>query len=90
MLIDLGGIPFIDVRASFNSFVPETLDKKIADKLIEYYISQLENDPRNHDKVEFEVIFSCYTFDIEKRLKVLLEHGFSKREIEEIKSLFFN
>ena len=85
LLIDLGGIPFIDVRASFNSFVPASLDKKIADKLIEYYISQLENDPKNHDKVEFEVIFSCYTFDIDKRLKKLKNFGFSDFEILEIK-----
>ena len=85
LLIDLGGIPFIDVRASFNSFVPKSLDKKIADKLIEYYITQLEKDPRNHDKVEFEVIFSCYTFDLDKRLRVLLKNGFSKSEIAEIK-----
>ena len=86
LLIDLGGIPFIDVRASFNSFVPASLDKKIADKLIEYYINQLEKDPKNHDKIEFEVIFSCYTFDIDSRLKKLKDHGFSEFEIKAIKS----
>ena len=49
--------------------MPASLDKKIADKLIEYYIDELEKDPKNYDKIEFEVIFSCYTFDIDDRLK---------------------
>ena len=85
LLIDLGGIPFIDVRVSFNSFVPASLDQKVADKLIEYYISELEKAPKNHDKIEFEVIFSCYTFDIDDRLNKLKTHGFSEREISAIK-----
>jgi glutamine kinase len=90
LLINLGGIPYIDVRVSFNSFVPEDINDKLASKLIEYYITSLENDPQNHDKVEFEVIFSCYTFDIEKRLKNLLDKGFTKDEIKEIESSLRN
>ena len=33
-----------------------------------------------HDKVEFEIVFSCYTLDLPDRLKALKEAGFSDNE----------
>jgi phosphohistidine swiveling domain-containing protein len=37
-----------------------------------------------HDKVEFEIVFSCYTLDLPQRLERLAEAGFSKHEREAI------
>lgn len=84
LMVDLCGFPYIDVRVSFNSFIPEELDKNIAEKLVNYYLDQLEESPEKHDKVEFDIVFSCYTFDLTKRIKVLLNYGFSEKEIETI------
>ena len=84
LMVDFGGYPYIDVRVSFNSFIPADLDEDIAEKLVNYYLNRLEEAPEKHDKVEFDVVFSCYTFDLPKRIQVLKEHGFSCREIEEI------
>ena len=85
LMIDLFGLPYIDVRVSFNSFIPKSLNDGLAEKLANYYLETLRNNPHLHDKVEFEVVFSCYTFDLEERLKVLEKHGFLQEEIAEVK-----
>ncbi len=72
------GQPYIDVRLSFNSFVPESLDKDISGRLVDYYINRLLEKPALHDKIEFEIVYSCYTLDIDKRLNLLSEFGFNK------------
>lgn len=84
LLIDFGGVPYIDVRVSFNSFLAKEMDDNISEKLVNYYIDQLITNKKNHDKVEFEIIFSCFTFDLEERIQVLKQHGFSDSEINSI------
>ena len=75
------GIPYIDTRVSFNSFVPKALNDSLTEKLVDYYLDRLAEKPENHDKVEFEIIYSCYTFDIKDRIKTLIDFGFSDSEI---------
>jgi len=76
------GVPYIDVRLSFNSFIPADLDEELAGRLVDYYIDRLLAEPALHDKVEFEIVFSCYTLDLPQRLERLAEAGFSKQERE--------
>ena len=68
LMIDIAGLPYIDVRASFSSFVPYTLPDRIARRLVDYYLDKLASTPRLHDKVEFEIVVSCYGPGIESRL----------------------
>jgi len=74
------GLPYIDVRVSFNSFIPADLDEGLAGRLVDHYIDRLLREPTLHDKVEFEIVFSCYTLDLPQRLERLAEAGFSKHE----------
>ncbi len=78
------GLPYIDVRLSFNSFIPADLDEKLAGRLVDHYIDRLLAEPTLHDKVEFEIVFSCYTLDLPQRLERLAEAGFSKQEREAV------
>lgn len=78
------GLPYIDVRLSFNSFIPADLDEGLAGRLVDHYIDRLLAEPTLHDKVEFEIVFSCYTMDLPQRLERLAEAGFSKDEREAI------
>ncbi|WP_447591935.1 PEP-utilizing enzyme [Aquipseudomonas campi] len=78
------GLPYIDVRVSFNSFIPADLDEGLAGRLVDYYIERLVAAPQLHDKVEFEILFSCYTLDLPQRLECLAEAGFSTSEREAI------
>jgi glutamine kinase len=77
----LAGLPYVDLRAVFNSFVPKALPTELAEKLVSYYLAQLESKPENHDKVEFEIVFSCYSFRTAEKLFALKEHGFSETEL---------
>ena len=84
LMVDFCGLPYIDVRVSFNSFVPANLSPSIAEKLVNYYLRELSAHPNKHDKVEFDIIFSCYTFDLPKRIDILRQCGFTIEEVDEI------
>ncbi len=84
LLISFLGVPYIDVRVSFNSFIPKSLDEGIANKLVEYYLEKLSKIPTYHDKVEFKIVHSCYYLNLSGKLTELLQHGFNKNEIKRI------
>jgi len=84
LMLDFLGLPYIDTRVSFNSFVPKDIDDMLAEKLVNYYLDSLANNPNNHDKVEFEIVFSCYSFDIQERSKILQSNGFSNDNINNL------
>lgn len=84
LLIDFCGLPYIDVRVSFNSFIPKGLSDGLSEKLVNYYLERLEERPDLHDKIEFEIVFSCYTLDLPERIVCLKEYGFTEGEICEI------
>lgn len=80
LMIDFCGLPYIDTRVSFNSFIPKDIDDNLTEKLVDYYLDNLAAQPDKHDKVEFDIIFSCYTFDLRDRIKILSKHGFQLDE----------
>jgi glutamine kinase len=84
LMVTFMGIPYIDVRVSFNSFIPNNLDETIASKLSNYYLSKLIAKKHLHDKVEFEVLLSCYTFDLPERIAILKESGFTDNELKRV------
>lgn len=84
LMCDFGGLPYIDIRVSFNSFVPAELDDEISNKLVNYYLERLAEEPAKHDKVEFDIVFSCYTLDIREKIQILKQYDFSESEIEKI------
>lgn len=90
LMVDFGGLPYIDVRVSFNSFVPAELDEGISNKLVNYYLERLITEPAKHDKVEFDIVFSCYTLDIPERIRILKKYGFTEDEIQQITNALRN
>ena len=84
LLLSFSGLPYIDVRVSFNSFIPSDLSTDIADKLVNFYIKRLQSNEKMHDKIEFDIVFSCFTFDLPKRIKLLGKENFSLSEQNEI------
>lgn len=91
LLIDFMGQPYVDVRVSFNSFVPRDIDSELADRLVDHYLDRLETNPQFHDKVEFDIVFTCYTFDLKQRMRRLQDVGFSQKDcdvlLESLRSL---
>lgn len=84
LMLHFHGLPYIDVRLSFNSFVPAALDDSIAGRLVDHYISRLLAEPTLHDRIEFEIVLSCYSLDIADRSNTLLEAGFTEAETRQI------
>ena len=84
LMVSFHGLPYIDVRVSFNSFIPRDVPDDLAGRLVNYYIDRLLSEPHLHDKVEFEIIFSCYTLDLPKRIGALAGHAFSAEDLAEL------
>jgi glutamine kinase len=84
LMLSFNGLPYIDVRLSFNSFIPGDVSDSLATRLVDAYTDQLSAAPVLHDKIEFEIVFSCYTFDLKERLRRLLDYGFVEHELEDL------
>lgn len=65
LMIELCGQPFVDVRTSFNSMMPNALRADIASKIINCNISKLKENYALHDKVEFDILLTNWIFNIE-------------------------
>ena len=80
------GTPYVDVRIDFNSWLPKNLNKKVSNKIINYYLKKFKDNSSLQDKVEFEVLFTCASFATLKRLKKDLKGILTKNEIR----VFYN
>jgi glutamine kinase len=85
LMFSFAGHPYIDVRTSFNSFLPDQLSPELSEKLVNHYIERLTKYPELHDKVEFEIAFTCFTLDFDTQSRRLIEDGFKASEINILK-----
>ena len=84
LMVKFGNKPYVDLRASINSLLPENIPLNLRKKLIRFYLKQIKNNPSLHDKIEFDVLFTCYDFEIKNRLKLLKKSGFTDLEISKL------
>lgn len=75
LLVDFCGLPYIDARASFSSFVPAALDDAAAERLVAHYVSALRAQPHLHDKIESAIALTAYDFDVPEKAAQLAEEG---------------
>lgn len=79
LMILCAGRPYIDVRASFNSFLPAGLDDITSGNLVNAWLERLAANPQLHDKVEFEiaqtVLDFCFDEHLDSRYPGLLTSG---------------
>jgi len=66
LMLILAGRPYIDVRNSFNSFLPCGLSSAQETEVIDAWTGRLAKHPEFHDKVEFEVAQTLVDFDFDK------------------------
>lgn len=74
LMLNLGGSPYIDLRVDFNSFLPAKLPIKIQEKSVNFYLNKIKSKPNLQDKIEFDIIETCYDFDSKKKLKKFLSN----------------
>ena len=71
LMKSFAGRPYIDIRKSLNSFLPKDLKKSISQELIDKSILKLKVHSSSHDKIEFDLFPTCFSFQIKKRLRDL-------------------
>lgn len=81
LMLSLAGQPFIDTRLSFNSFLPKNLPKEIGEKLVNAWVERLRNNPQLHDRVEFDVAITTFSFDIESKFENLIDSVLTDDEL---------
>ncbi|MBI4317875.1 MAG: NTP transferase domain-containing protein [Chloroflexi bacterium] len=86
LMVSLAGHPYVDVRCSFNNLLPAGIPDDLAERLVNHYINRLKCNPDMHDKVEFEVCFTCLDFDFRNQSKRLLREGFSADDVSILES----
>ena len=52
--------PYVDCRASINSFIPADLPEDTASRLVDAYLELLIEQPQLHDKLELDIVFTIW------------------------------
>ena len=82
LIVSLSGQPYVDARASLNSFLPKNIDESLKSKLASAYIDILYKNPKLHDKIEFDVAFTVWTQDFfKKAYKRLSNYNIKETEL---------
>lgn len=82
LLVNFCGKPYVDVRASFNSFLPASLNEELASRLVDFYVETLKVSPELHDKVEFSIVPTCFGPNfVVWRKQFLKDDKFTENEI---------
>ena len=90
LLFNLGGSPYVDLRLDLNSFLPSNISQKIQKKVINYCLNKIKKNPNLHDKIEFELIETCFDFDSIDKIKKILNQKDAKVYAYELKKLTEN
>ena len=85
LMVNLAGSPFIDLRTDFNSFLPHGLDISLEKKIINNFLKILKKRTYLHDKIEFELIPTCYDLSISKLKLNFLNKKTKKEYLSRIK-----
>lgn len=80
LMLSLAGQPFIDTRLSFHSYLPKDIPEEIANKLVDCWVEKLRLQPELHDKVEFDVAITTFSFDVDEKIEFLTNDVLSQSE----------
>lgn len=86
LMVSLGGQPFIDVGLSLHSFIPSDIEPITASKLVDHWLKVLIEQPQLHDKIEFDLAITAYSFDIDDKLNTLVGSALNSGERSKFKS----
>lgn len=85
LMLNFAGRPYIDVRASLNSFLPAAIGDDLADRIVNLALDRLAEYPQHHDKIEFEIAITCRDLNFDKSVTRFADAGLSADEISEWK-----
>ena len=86
LIQSLGGIPYVNIKLSLNSFLPSTLSNDTANKWINHCLNNLQKNPELHDKIEFELTPTCYDFNFSRYTSNMKNAGLTEDDIADFKN----
>jgi len=89
LMVSLFGKPYIDVRLSFNSFLPSGMDGRICSKLVNAWIGRLSQHKELHDKIEFEIAITALAFDFDKSVREQIPGALNDKEKKAFRKALF-
>ena len=87
-MYSFGGQPFINVRNSFQSFIPCNIPTKLTNDLLNHWITYLKNNPHLHDKLNLSR-HNKLDFWFWFKNKQLLPKHFKQNDIDLIRKEYF-
>jgi phosphohistidine swiveling domain-containing protein len=87
LMLNFAGTPYIDLRVDLNSFLPANLNSSISRKLINFFINKIKKNPELHDKIEFELINTCFDFTLAKDTSLPLSKSEKEIYVTSLKNL---
>ncbi|PKG37963.1 PEP-utilizing enzyme [Psychromonas sp. Urea-02u-13] len=85
LIVSFSGQPYVDARASLNSFIPKSLREDCAERIVKAYINILADNPQFHDKIEFDIAFTIWVPDFKNEAsKRLIPYGVEQEDIQEL------
>ena len=85
LMLNFAGRPYIDVRASLNSFLPAGIGDGLAARIVDSALDRLAEFPQHHDKIEFEIAITCRDLDFDKSAARFSDAGLSQKDITQWK-----
>ena len=68
LMYDFAGKPYIDTRLSFNSLMPNKINKSLKNKIVNYWSNKLIKKPYLHDKIEFDIVDGSFDAGLKKKI----------------------
>ena len=68
LIYSFTGKPFVDLRMSFNSLLPKSLNNRLEKKITTFWIDEIIKKPYYHDKIEFEITDNCFYFGLKNKI----------------------
>ena len=88
LMVNFAGQPYINFKLSLISFLPKKLPIKLSNKIISFWLSKLSKNPKLHDKIEFNLAITCFSFDFKNKIKQLMPNNLSNLEIRKITNYY--
>ena len=94
LMTTFGDSAYINVKNSLNSFLPRKVDDLSCERIINFQLEKLIQNPENHDKIEFKIAETSYKFESLKYLKNKYKNVLDRGEIEiwdsELQKIFYS
>jgi phosphohistidine swiveling domain-containing protein len=88
LMVSCAGQPYIDVRQSLRSFIPAAIPDDLANRMVLHWLYKLAENPLLHDKVEFDIALTVWTFNFDTRAPRMLPEDVTEDEMALVRDAY--